>query len=213
MRDIGAALQQVTREALDSTGARHAFTFLREEEGLRLRCVAAAGPQHQELRKVILLGDGTFGGLTAARPVDRSGARPADGEVMGALGITNALVLPLRAGKEQVGMIGVAEPHVGRSFDQDTIRLMTHLASQASLIVSAPIKAEQHRTDTTMNRLPVLTIGLCVLTVAGDILACNPALAGLLSRTDRNLVGRNLSDFLASATGDGWHTPWKKWFY
>ena len=199
MRDIGAALQQVTREALDSTGARHAFTFLREEEGLRLRCVAAAGPQHQELRKVILLGDGTFGGLTAARPVDRSGARPADGEVMGALGITNALVLPLRAGKEQVGMIGVAEPHVGRSFDQDTIRLMTHLASQASLIVE---RTHQGRTasdgydyETVFQSSP---LGLCVLTVAGDILACNPALAGLLSRTDRNLVGRNLSDFLAS---------------
>jgi PAS domain S-box-containing protein len=172
---------------------------LKEEEGLRLLCVAAAGPRHQELRKVILRSDGTFGGLTAARSADRSGARPADGEAMAVLGITNALILPLRAGKEQVGMIGVAEPHVGRSFDQGTIRLMTHLASQASLIVE---RAYQGRTasdgydyETVFQSSP---LGLCVLTVAGDIQASNPALAGLLSRADRNLVGRNLSDFLAS---------------
>ncbi len=207
MQDIGAALQQVTREALDLTGARHAFTFLKEEESLRLRCVAAAGPQHQELRRAILRGDGTFGGLTAARSADRppetrgtrSGAGPADGEVMAALGITNALILPLRAGKEQVGMIGVAEPHVGRSFDQGAIRLMTHLASQASLIVE---RAYQSKTasdgydyETVFQSSP---LGLCVLTVTGDIQACNPALAGLLSRADRSLVGRNLSDFLAA---------------
>jgi len=202
MQDVGAALQQVTREALVLTGARHAFTFLKEEESLRLRCVAAAGPQRQELRKAVLRGDGTFGGLTAARSVlgrtgTGSGAGPADGEVMAALGITNALILPLRAEKEQVGMIGVAEPDVGRSFDQGAIRLMTQLASQASLIVE---RAYQSRTpsdgydyETVFQSSP---LGLCVLTVAGDIQACNPALAGLLSRVDRNLVGHNLSGFL-----------------
>ncbi|MBN1135033.1 MAG: GAF domain-containing protein [Anaerolineae bacterium] len=201
MQDVGAALQQITREALDSTGARHAFTFLREEEGLRLRCVAAAGPQQQELRKVILRGDGTFGGLTARRSADWNAAGPADGKVMAELGITNTLILPLRAGKEQVGMICVAEPQVGRSFDQGAIRLMTHLASQASLIVE---RAYQDRTvsdgydyETVFQSSP---LGLCVLTVTGDIQACNPALTGLLSRADRSLVGRNLSDFLA--TGD-----------
>jgi len=198
-QDMGAALRKVTREALDSTGAEHAFTFLKEEEGLRLRCVAAAGPQHQELRKVILRSDGSFGGLAAARSTDRGGAGPADGEVMAALGITNALILPLRAGKEQVGMIGVAGPRGGRSFDQGTIRLMTHLASQASLIVE---RARQSKTasdgydyEAVFQSSP---LGLCVLTITGDIQACNPALAGLLSRADRNLAGHNLSDFLAS---------------
>ncbi len=200
MQDIGAALQKVTREALDLTRARHAFTFLNEESSSRLRCVAAAGPQHQELRKVTLRGDGTFGGLTTNRPANRGGAGPADSEVMAALGITNALILPLRAGKEQSGMIGVAEPHVGRSFDQSAIRLMTQLASQASLIIE---RADQDRTaedeydyETVFQSSP---LGLCVLTITGDIQTCNPALAGLLSRTDRNLVGRNLSDFITAA--------------
>jgi signal transduction histidine kinase/GAF domain-containing protein len=199
MQDIGAVLQQVTREALDSTGARHAFAFLKEEESLRLRCVASAGPQQQKLRKVILRGDGTFSGLTVGRPTDRSGAGPADGEAMAALGITNALILPLRAGKEQVGMIGVAEPSVGRSFDQGAIRLMTHLASQASLIIERAYEgkttSDDYDYETVFQSSP---LGLCVLTVAGDIQVCNPALAGLLSRADRSLVGRNLSDFLES---------------
>jgi len=208
MQDIGAALQQVTREALDSTRARHAFTFLKEEDSPRLRCVAAAGSQQQELRKITLRGDGTFSDLTAARVVDRSalgrtsagsGAGPADSEVMAALGITNALILPLRAGKEQVGIIGVAEPSVGRSFNQGAIRLMTHLASQASLIIERAYEgkaaSDGYDYETVFQSSP---LGLCVLTVTGDIQACNPALAGLLSRADRSLVGRNLSDFLES---------------
>jgi len=221
MQDVGAALQQVTQEALDLTGARHAFTFLKEDEGPgqmsregpRLRCVAAAGPRHQELRKAVLRGDGTFGGLTATRSADPissgnralgrtgtgSGAGPADGEVMAALGIANPLILPLRAGKEQVGMIGVAEPHTGRSFDQGAIRLMTHLTSQASLIVErayqGKIVSDGYDYETVFQSSP---LGLCVLTVTGDIQACNPALAGLLSRADRSLVGRNLSGFLAA---------------
>jgi PAS domain S-box-containing protein len=201
LQDMGAALQQLTREALNLTGARHAFTFLKEEDSLRLRCVAAAGPQHQQLRKIILRSDGTFGSLTATRSTDRSGAGPADDEVMAALGITNALILPLRVGKEQVGIIGVAEPRVGRSFDQGAIRLMTHLTSQASLIVERASQAraafDGYDYETVFQSSP---LGLCVLTITGDIQACNPALAGLLSRADRNLVGSNLSGFLA--TGD-----------
>lgn len=208
MQDIGDALQKVTREALDLTRARHAFTFLKEETGPglsgrespRLRCVAAAGARQQELRKVTLRGDGTFGGLTATRPASRGSAGPADGEVMAVLGITNALVLPLRAGKEQVGMIGVAEPHAGRSFDQGAIRLMTQLASQASLIIERTgqdqTAEDEYDYETVFQASP---LGLCVLTVTGDIEACNPALAGLLSRADRNLVGRNLSEFIATA--------------
>jgi signal transduction histidine kinase len=209
IQDIGAALQQVTREALDSTRARHAFTFLKEEDSPRLRCVAAAGSQQQELRKITLRGDGTFSDLTAARVVDRSalgrtsagsGAGSADSEVMAALGITNALILPLRAGKEQVGIIGVAEPSVGRSFNQGAIRLMTHLASQASLIIERAYEgktaSDGYDYETVFQSSP---LGLCVLTVTGDIQACNPALAGLLSRADRSLVGRNLSDFLESS--------------
>jgi PAS domain S-box-containing protein len=208
VQDMGTALRQVTQEALDSTGAWHAFTFLKEEEGLRLRCVAAAGPQRQELRKVILRSDGSFGGLAADRSVDRSvlgrtgsrsGAGPADSEVMAALGITNALILPLRVGKEQVGILGVAEPRSGNSFDQGAIRLMTQLASQASVIIE---RARQSKTasdgydyEAVFQASP---LGLCVLTITGDIQACNPALAGLLSRADRNLTGHNLSGFLAS---------------
>jgi len=204
MQDVGAALQQVTQEALDLTGARHAFTFLKEEEGLRLRCVAAAGPQQQGLRRTILRGDGTFGGLAAARSVlgrtgTGSGAGPADGEVMAALGITDALILPLRAGKEQVGMLGVAEPRGGRSFDQGAIRLMTHLASQASLIVERAYEgraaSDGYDYETVFQASP---LGLCVLSVNGDIQACNPALISLLSRADRNLVGRNLSDLMVA---------------
>ena len=198
--DIGTALQKITQEALDLIGSRHAFTFLKEEEGPRMRCVAAAGPQHQELRKVILRGDGTFSGLATTRPANRPGTGPADGEVMAVLGITNALILSLRAGKEQVGLIGVAEPRSGRSFDQGAIRLMTHLASQASLIVE---RADQSRTAANEYDYEAVfqssPLGLCVLTVNGDIQACNPALVGFLSRADRNLVGRNLSDLMASA--------------
>ena len=199
IQDIGSALQQVTREALDSTRARHAFTFLKEEESPRLRCVAAAGPQQQELRKVILRGDGTFSGLTAGRAADRGNAGPADSEIMAGLGITSALILPLRAGKEQVGIIGVAEPSAGRSFDQGAIRLMTHLASQASLIIERAYEAkstsDEYDYETVFRSSP---LGLCVLTVTGDIQACNPALSSLLSRADRSLVGHSLSDFLES---------------
>jgi PAS domain S-box-containing protein len=75
---------------------------------------------------------------------------------------------------------------------------MTHLASQVSLIVERAYQSrlalEGYDYEMVFRSSP---LGLCALTVAGDIQACNPALAGLLSRSDRNLVGCNLSDFLA----------------
>jgi signal transduction histidine kinase/GAF domain-containing protein len=201
-REIGEPLQKVAREALDLTGARHAFAFLLEEGSRGFRCVAACGEQQEQLRKVVLRGDGTFNGWTVSVPAPRAAdASPSDGEIMAALGITHALILPLRVGREPVGMLGVAEPRAGRSFDQGAMRLMAHLASQASLIVerdrpSKPTPDHGYDYETAFQSAP---LGLCVLTVRGDIQACNSVLAGLLSRVDRNLVGRNLSDFLAPA--------------
>jgi signal transduction histidine kinase len=98
--------------------------------------------------------------------------------------------------------LGVAEPRRGRTFSQDAIRLMTHLASQASLIVEqcyrARSESEQYDYEMVVQGAP---LGIGVLTITGDVRACNPALSGLLSRTDRSMVGNNLSEFLIP--GDG----------
>lgn len=204
--DTGSALRQVCREAMDFAAARHAFVFLIEEGTRRLRCAAAAGDRSDQLKSATLRGDGTLGGwgMPVARSLDRAADRlgpgPSDREVMASLGIARTFILPLRAGREPVGMLGVAETTHGRPLDQDAIRLMTQLASQASLVVERA----------AMNRSPAETydyealfqsspLGLCALTVGGDIQVCNPALVGLLARSDRSLAGRTLADFVTAA--------------
>jgi signal transduction histidine kinase len=203
--DMGAEIQPVVHEALDYTGARYAFVFLQGEGSNRLRCVAASGEKRERLRKITLRGDGTLGGWSVpmSRSPDWLGSGPSDREVMADLGIEQTLILPLRAGGKQVGMLGVAEPRRSRSFGQDAIRLMTHLASQVSLVVERAQRirprAERYDYGLVVQSAP---LGVGVLTVTGEIRVCNPAAAGLLARSDWSLVGRNLSEFLVPSDGN-----------
>lgn len=197
--DLSAELQPIVEEALEFTGAEHAFVFLLTEEDTRLQCVAAAGSQQDSLRKATLRGDGTLGGwrVTTGRPAEWLSSGPSDRDVMAALKIQETLILPLRVAGGQVGMLGVAEPRRGSAFGRDAIQLMTHLASQASLIVEQVYRAR--RKADRVDYEPIVRsspLGIGVLTVAGDIRLCNPALAHLLSPTDRDVSGHNLLEFL-----------------
>jgi PAS domain S-box-containing protein len=202
--DVGAELRPVVQEASDFTNARHAFIFLLGDGSDHLRCVAAWGDRRERLRSMALRGDGTLAGwgIPMSHSSDGFGAGPSDRETMATQGIERALVLPLRVGGEQVGMLGVAEPRNSRGFGQDAIRLMTHLASQASLIVE---RTYRRRPETTRYDYEMVLqsspLGVGVLTVTGDIRVCNPALAGLLSRSNQSLAGRNLSEFLVPSDG------------
>lgn len=202
--DPGAELQPVVGEALDFAEARHAFVFLSVEGSDRMQCVAASGERREQLLKTSLRGDGTLGGWRV--PIARSsvgfGTGKTDREVMLGLGIEHTLILPLRVTGDQVGMLGVGEHRRGGSFSRDTMRLMTHLASQASLIVESIYQqrpaTESYDYETVFHASP---LGIAVLSVMGEIRFCNPALAGLLPRSSRSLVGRNLADLLVPEDG------------
>jgi PAS domain S-box-containing protein len=202
--DLGVKLQPVVREAQELIRARHAFLFLLSDGGQRLRCVASSGERSEQLMKASLRGDGTLGSwpLSIDPSPDWLGAGPSDREVMGNLGIHRSLIVPLRSGGQQVGMLGVAEPQRGRTFGQDAIRLMTHLASQASVIVER-LYDSRAGYDLCDYELVFQSspLGIGVLTVAGEIQVYNSALSGLLSRSDRSLMGRRLSEFLAWEDG------------
>ncbi|MEJ2209794.1 MAG: ATP-binding protein, partial [Anaerolineae bacterium] len=202
--DPGTKLQPLVREALDLTAARHAFLFLQEEGGPALRCVAASGERREYLMKVSLRGDGSLGSwrVEGDRQADWLGTGPSDREVLAELGIQRTLILPLRVGGRQVGMLGVAGPQRNGSFGRDAIRLMTHLASQASVIVEQ-LSASYLGRDLCDYELIFQSspLGIAVLTVTGEIQANNSALSGLLSRSDRSLAGHRLSEFLVRADG------------
>jgi PAS domain S-box-containing protein len=202
--DLGAELQPVVREALDFGEARDAFVFLLGDSSHWLRCVAASGERRDQIRNVVLRGDGTLGGwsISMARGRDWLGSGPSDREKMAALGIDKTLILPLRVGREQVGMLGVADPRRGRDFGQDAIRLMTHLASQASLVVE---RSDQGRPEAECFDYAMIfqgsPLGIGVLTIGGEIQVNNPAMAGLLFRSERSLVGRNVGEFVVVSDG------------
>ena len=200
---LNAELKPVVHEALEFTKARHAYIFV-QAQGIRgLRCLAASGEQRLRLQNVTLRGDGTLAGWSVpmAGSSGRLGAGPSDREIMAELGIKRTLNLPLMVDGDQVGMLGVAEP-VRRSFGRDAIRLMTQLASQASLILEqvyhqAP-QQDQHDYQAVFRSSP---LGVGTLTAAGEILLSNPALASLLLHSNQNLAGRLLSEFLVEADG------------
>jgi PAS domain S-box-containing protein len=201
--DPNAELLSLTNEACEYTGARHAFIFLLEDEAGKMQCAAAAGDLREVLGRTSLSGDGTLGGW-APLPT-RSPGRPrggsSDREVMAALGMKSLLILPLRVKGKAVGILGVAERADGAAFGPDAARIMTHLASQASLILEQTHRAKpgprRHEYEQVVRSSP-LAVG--VLAHTGRIRFCNPGMAELLSRSSRSLLGRNLSEFVV--TGD-----------
>jgi PAS domain S-box-containing protein len=200
--DLSAEFDPVVQEAIEFTGAQHAFAFVRDERHDCLRCVAAAGEKHTQLRRVSLQGDGTLAGwdIPISSSADRFGTGPSDREEMAAMGIEKALILPLQVGGRKIGILGVAEPRRGRRFQRDTVRLMTHLASEASLVLERKHRSKPatagYDYELVVQSSP---LGVGLLAVNGDIRMCNPALATLLSPSSQNLVGRNLSEFLVSS--------------
>jgi PAS domain S-box-containing protein len=201
---LSAELKPVVDEALEFTRAQHAYVFVLAEGGQGLRCVAASGEQRQRIQGATLRGDGTLGGWSVPMrgSSDWLGAGPSDREIMAGLGIKRTLILPLRVNGDQVGMLGVAEPRRRRSFERDALRLMTQLASQASVILERVHrqrpKQDHHDYKAVLQSSP---LGVGTLTVAGVIQLCNPALVGLLSRSDDSLTGRNLSDLMVPSDG------------
>ncbi len=199
--DLAAELVPVVREALEFTDARHAFVFLSSGTRDRVRCIAAAGDEQERLARTTIRGDGTFGDW--AVPGRRSqawlGGGPSDREIMAGLGIGRALALPLRVGGQQVGLLGVAEPRRARSFSRDCVRIMTHLASQASVIIERNHQPERKSDgfdyEMVMRSSP---LGVAVVNPVGDIQAWNPALTTLLSLSVRSMPAQNLSEFLAT---------------
>ncbi len=202
--DLVSELQPLVQEAREFTDAEDAFIFLPAARHERLRCVAAVGSRRVVLSRVSLRGDGTLGGWSVplSGAAARSASGPTDREVMAGLGIERTLILPLRVGGEPIGMLGVGEPRRGGDFGRDALRLMTQLASQASLIVERSRYILSNDDLFDYERIvQAAPLGIAVLTVAGDMLLCNPTLTGLLSRSDRSLVGHNLPRFLVRNDG------------
>ena len=202
--DLSVELEPVVREALEFANARHAFVFLLTRGDHWLHCVAASGDQEKQIGDITLRGDGTLGGwrVPMAKSSEQLGAGPSDREVMAELGIERTLILPLRVGGEQAGMLGVAEPRRGGAFGRETIRVMTHLASQASVIAERVY--QQTPVEKSFDYGSVFhssPLGVGVLTITGEIRLCNRALASLLGRSDRSLVGQSLSGLLVPSDG------------
>jgi len=202
--DLRTELGPVVAEALEFTGAQHAFLFLHDEGTGRLRCVAASGGKRDQIATLSLRGDGTLGGWSVPLGgiYNWPAAGASDREIMANIGLDRTLILPLRVAGSPVGMMGVAEPRKGRVFGRDAIRLMTHLSSQASVVVerlqrnsAAP---DSHDYKTVFHSSP---LGVGLVKVSGELDLCNPVLAGLLSPSDRALVGRNLAEFLIPSDG------------
>jgi PAS domain S-box-containing protein len=202
--DLRTELEPVVAEALEFTGAQHAFVFLHDKGIGGLQCVAASGRKRDQIATLSLRGDGTLGGWSVPLGgiYNWPTTGPSDREIMASIGLDRTLILPLRVSGSPVGMMGVAEPRKGRAFGRDAIRLMTHLSSQASVAVerlqrnaSAP---DSHDYKSAFNSSP---LGVGLIAATGELELCSPALAALLSRSDRTLLGRNLAEFLVPSDG------------
>ena len=202
--DLRTELEPIVAEALEFTGAQHAFLFLHDKGIGRLRCVVASGGKRDQIAALALRGDGTLGGWSVPLGGINNWptAGPSDREMMASIGLARTLILPLRAAGSPVGLMGVAEPRKGRAFGRDAIRLMTHLSSQASMVVerlqrhaAAP---DSHDYKSVFHSSP---LGVGLIAVSGELKLCNPTLVALLSRSDRTLVGRSLTEFLVPSDG------------
>jgi PAS domain S-box-containing protein len=201
--DLDAEMAALVVEAQESTGGRNAFAFALAEESGLMRCIAAAGEKRERLRDMVLQGDGSLDGWfwPPLQSDGRRGKHASDREVLTALRCPTMLVLPLTVRGQVRGMLGVAGRLPTGSFPADATRVMTHLASQASLLLerTSQVRQEPVRYDygAIVESSP---LGVGALTLTGEILFCNPGLADLLSRSSQTLTGRNLAEFLA--TGD-----------
>ena len=196
--DFGALLSPLVAEAQEATRARHAFAFVLDESTGLMQCAAARGDRDR-LMEMRLLGDGTVGGWAVAPGRVRKGKHPSDREVLSGLRCNALQVLPLRVRGEVVGMMGVADSTPSQSFPSDAIRMMTHLASQASLLLDRSFQAKSDSVSYDFEAVvQSAPLGIGALSLRGDVLYCNAGMADLLSRSSLTLVGRNLAEFLVA---------------
>jgi PAS domain S-box-containing protein len=129
---------------------------------------------------------------------DAAGTRPM---VAGGATARQVVVFPLRAHGVTVGALAAADPRRG-TFDQQTLRLLSTVATHAAIVLSNArffdlVRAGRDQWETTFN---ALTEGLAVVDGADGVRRANRALAALVGRSVASLSNRPLTEVLLPDT-------------
>jgi two-component system, NtrC family, sensor kinase len=135
-----------------------------------------------------------------AQADDADGTRPT---VAGGVTTRQVVVFPLRAHGVTVGALAAADPRRG-TFDQQTLRLLSTVATHAAIVLSNArffdlVRSGRDQWETTFN---ALTEGLAVVDAHDGIRRANRALAALVGRSVASLSGRPLPEVLLTGSAD-----------
>jgi len=122
--------------------------------------------------------------------------------VAGGVTASRVIVFPLRAHGVTIGALAVADPRAG-SFDADTLRLLSTVATHAAIVLSNArffdlVRSGRDEWETTFN---ALTEGLAVVDGSDAIRRANRSLANLVNRSVSALSSRPLFDVLPYEAG------------
>lgn len=161
--DLNAVLEHILTQAKEILDAESGSIMLREaappnEDGERLRVLAAQGPRAQEIQgQSQRLGEGVAGWVALnGEPVLLHG-QTLDERFTGARkrkDVRDALCVPLRADDQVTGVISLNNRLGAKAFSTEDLDLLTALSNQAGIAIrNAESFQEMHRQRVTVERL------------------------------------------------------------
>jgi len=187
------------------TDVEGAAVVLTSERGGTTRVAAGAGALAALRDQEILEQDdgllmAALGREQMVQADDADGTRP---RVAAGVTARQVVVFPLRAHGVTVGALAATDPRRG-TFDQQTLRLLSTVATHAAIVLSNArffdlVRAGRDQWETTFN---ALTEGLAVVDATDAIRRANRALAALVGRSVASLSGRPLTEVLLPGSAE-----------
>jgi PAS domain S-box-containing protein len=134
--DAHDLLEAILKRAADLAGTPHGFIYLCDAAAEEMQIKVGLGVFERHVGFRLRRGEGLSGRVwSTAEPmaVDDYDTWPGRSDQFDREVFTAIVGVPLSSGEEVVGVIGVAHVDPGRSFDADTVRLLTGFAELASI--------------------------------------------------------------------------------
>jgi diguanylate cyclase (GGDEF)-like protein/PAS domain S-box-containing protein len=207
-RDPNELLETIVTRAATLGGTSNGYLYLLEPDGEHLRLVVGVGALAEVRDTLLAQGDGVAGRVWASgAPVlvddyDGWAGRAAGFEHVGRLG--GVIGVPLTAGSEVIGVIGLAAGETGRRFDDTDVAALArfarlasvalenarlHAAARAELAMRAQSEADLRAQGDRLRRLADASFEALVIHRNGLVLEVNQTFVDLFGRTGDQVAG------------------------
>ncbi len=192
--DVDSVLTAIMQSACSLAGTRHGFLALVDPETDRLRTAVKLGLLERVGPSLAARGEGVAGRVwetNSTLTIDDYGTWAGRAEGFAGTDFHATVAVPLRAGGEVVGVIGLAYAESGRTFGPAQVALVERFAQLAALALeNARLYTALQQSEELHRRIvDCSTDLLSVVDLDGTIVVISPSVLGTLGVSAQEMVG------------------------